>query len=299
MENLAWLIPTHRSRFQIYAKHYELTKKYAPNFKHFAVVQSAEEAIELRHLTDQNLSIINLEENFTKYQILSYVKTRSIINVKKLFGLSQIYKEFDKVIISDDEIELFDDLKPQDILDIKNNFHSFHRTSNKYLERIICSPIRLIDNPIEKSTIFDDFCKNNYYGWFSNLPVYESKYLKKFFTRYNLKNNKDFDKLVFEDFDYILYQYSIYLDKLDEVNFKFYNWNLPDLGGSLWEMYYINSNLNEFIIENLKVNKILWIPNGNCKSIVPEAKMVFNIDRDYSNPQYNVKKLIKKFLRLS
>ena len=95
MENLAWLIPTHRSRFQIYAKHYELTKKYAPNFKHFAVVQSAEEAIELRHLTDQNLSIINLEENFTKYQILSYVKTRSIINVKKLFGLSQIYKEFD------------------------------------------------------------------------------------------------------------------------------------------------------------------------------------------------------------
>jgi hypothetical protein len=294
MENIAWIIPTHRSRFQIYVGHYTLTKKYAQDFKHFAVVQSTQEAIELRQLTDDTLDIINLEEYFSKLQILTYVKTNSIINVKKLFGLLQIYKDFDKVIITDDEIQLFDFLTPNDILEIENNSHVFHRIINKNTIRIISSPIRLLDDSNEKSLIYDFFCVNDAYGWFANLPVYKSKYLPSFFARYKLNDTQDFDKITFQDFDFILYQYSLFLDDREHIKFKIYNWNLPDLGGSLWEMYYINSIYFKFIEEDRKKNKILWIPNIKCKEIVPDAKMVFNIDRDYSIQKLTFKRLIKK-----
>jgi hypothetical protein len=294
MKNIAWLIPTHRARFSTYAKHYELTKKYAPSFKHFVVVQSTQEEVDLRELTDSDLNIINLEHFFSQLQISTFLKTRSIINVKKLFGLMQIYKNFDQVIISDDEIHLYDLLTPQDILRLQNNYYAFHKVSNKYLERIISSPLRILDNDVEKEIIFKIFALNNYYGWFSNLPVYESKYLPAFFSRYGLSGISDFDKITFEDFDFILYQYSLYLDNFDDVNFIFYNWDLPDLGGSLWEMYYIDVSYNTFVEQDLEKNMILWIPNERCKSIVPSAKMVFNIDRDYTPSRFSVFKIFRK-----
>lgn len=299
VENTAWLIPTHRSKFQFYAKHYNLTKQYAPTFKHFAVVTSSQEAIELRQKTDEFLNIIILEEYFSELQISRYIETRSIINVKKLFGLLRIYKDFDNIIITDDEIELFDILTPIDILEIKNNTHTFHRISNTKTAEVISSPIRLLDNPKEKNLIFDFFVKKNFYGWFSNLPIYETKYLDSFFARYKLNNSLSFDKLKFEDFDFILYQYSLFLDNLNQDKFTFYDWDLPDIGGSLWEMYYINDDLHKFIIEDLLRNKIIWIPNHICKKIVPDAKMVFNVDRDYSIQKISFEKLLKKIGRLS
>ena len=115
-----------------------------------------------------------------------------------------------------------------------------------------------------------------------------------FFSRYGLNGISDFEKITFEDFDFILYQYSLYLDNFDDVRFIFYNWDLPDLGGSLWEMYYIDVSYNTFVEQDLEKNMILWIPNERCKSIVPSAKMVFNIDRDYTPGSFSVFKIFRK-----
>ena len=209
------------------------------------------------------------------------MKSRSIINVKKIFGLLKLYQEFDRIIVTDDEIELYDFLSPEDILNTSKNLYAFHSVNNKYLERVISSPLRLLISEAEKELILTNFCNKNYYGWFSNLPVYESKYLPSFFDRYNLNYPLDFDKLVFEDFDFILYQYSLFLDDPSGARLIFYDWNLPDVGGSIWEMYYLKSDFSKFIRQDLLLNRILWCPHPNSKKIVPTSKMLFNTDRNY------------------
>lgn len=281
-DSVCWVIPTHEGKIDYYKNHIRRARELASDIVHIAVLSwhSEDALIDPAHPPD---FIIYLEDYFDKQEIQYFICSKSIINVKKLFAIKILANRFIRIIVTDSEVELLEELTSYDILNHRREF-TLHKVENPYLLRVISSPLTLLRDKNERKLIYESFVEKKMYGWFADLPIYDAHIARKLFERYGLESEADFSKLTFEHFDYILYQYHVALEykSFFKKEFIFIEQEMPDFGGSLWEMGYIDKKALEYFKSYGFAQNVLWVSNALLLDEAPSAKMLFNIDRDYS-----------------
>ena len=181
----------------------------------------------------KNLMHICLEDNLLikKYINDFNSKQNGIINIKKLYKLYYLnkffYKRFHYIAVIDAEIMF---------IDLNNLYHKFKKfCSNKIIicgnvsenknincvnvvERIHNNCLNFIKNTNHKSIINNETKNGYHYFWFSDIPIYNTKYLNNFFENIEFNENeqkfKNFiKKMNFNTFDYVIYIYWCILRK--------------------------------------------------------------------------------------
>jgi hypothetical protein len=215
-------------------------------------------------------------KNEIKPIICDSYKTNSIITYKKFFGLKHLANsKYDHIICCDSEIDIIS--KNFNNSNINNKLRDIF--NNKYIYAGYSNDPVLIEINKKSANMFQekyDYLKditNNFslYFWYSDLPVYRKEDILPFLNMINYEN------LIWEHFDYILYQYYLILyhrfqivntTPITKLNFSFERLNTNDINilqklldikyGFGWvnkQMYDLNKDFLEshktFLIYNL------------------------------------------------
>ena len=212
-DRVVWLVPTRLVRLETYRKFLASLRRFAPEIEAAVVYASHSEADAFAQQGCRADIVFVLEDFFSPEEVEAFLAKRSIINVKKLFAVKALFQQerVSRVIVTDDEVEIFQPLGLNRVLDYEP-VYSFHKVSNEFLRKVIASPLALLTDPGEKLRVHDFFVEGDFYGWFSDIPIYEKEHIERFFERYGLRNTADFSRLSFESFDWIMYAYSKFLD---------------------------------------------------------------------------------------
>ena len=117
------------------------------------------------------------------------------------------------------------------------------------------------------------------YGWFADLPIYDSADLTSFLKRFGLNQPSGLFRLTWETFDYILYQYHLALEDRDFSTFNVLNWESPSVASS-WFEYGHHSRLGrEYLAGDGQGRSSLWIASPQLGDFYPNARMFFHTDR--------------------
>lgn len=152
------------------------------------------------HLSD----IIQLQPQ----QVAHINQTHAWINVKKLLGLQYIHETFDYtyIIVCDAEIKIIpkymDHMKAlEEVCDRGEILGTELHGDTPIVQKINRSSMNML--PQEWLPKLLDITNNaRYLAWFSNLPIYESRYLTEFFHTLG----KDYiDRLIYYSFDHVVY----------------------------------------------------------------------------------------------
>jgi hypothetical protein len=222
---------------------------------------------------------------FTAKEIQAFVDRRSIINVKKLFALKILFGQSNvaRVIVSDDEVEIVRKVNREQIANYETKY-DFHRVRNEYLARVIAAPLPLLSDEHDRTTLHRYFVADGYYGWFSDLPIYERECMASFFKRFSLEDQDGFSALTFESFDWLMYTYSKFLDN-GGPSFTKHPWPVVRHSASWFEMGY-HSRYGRKLLENYYRGRgSLWVPDQTLLKVNSQAVAVFNTDRNYRKLQ--------------
>ena len=231
---------------------------------------------------DKN-TFINLNQSTEyvyKYLILSDFIDIKIVekhncfpSFKKLYALSELYNKYKYISCIDSEISFI----------YKSNFYEMMKNISN--NKIICGgDIRNDDASVSRyKTIIRDsltkivpskdieklknISKNyNIYTWWSNLPVYETSEVKHFLKWINFNNKKFIEKMNWNVFDDLLYNYFLILK---------YNYNLYIVPGLQHSLEYADSNTIEKVDQN--ICKLYWVN----KQAYDENKKYYNKNNFY------------------
>ena len=142
--------------------------------------------------------------------ILESFETNSIITYKKFVGLKQLaHSTYDYIICCDSEIDIISENFTEEI--INNKIEQIFYNKKLYAGNITGNYFTCI--PEKCAQMFPgkyEYLKNitynfTLYFWWSDLPVYRRVDLIPFFNMIN------YDNIVWEHFDYIIYQYYLIL----------------------------------------------------------------------------------------
>jgi hypothetical protein len=162
------------------------------------------------------------EKNKIKHIILPKNTTlQSIVTVKKFYGLKYLmYSSYDYFITLDAEsLAISNNFTVSNMINKINSIYNNkiiygNKTNDNFFINIMKTSSNVYNNTkqeiLKKET--DNF---TIYTWWSDLPVYKKEYLNHFF------NNINYNNIVTEHFDYIIYQYYLILYH----NFKIVNTN--------------------------------------------------------------------------
>lgn len=166
-------------------------------------------------------------------------ETKSIITYKKLVGLKHLANsKYDYIICCDSEIDIisknFNNSNINNKLrDIFNNKIIYAGSSNgPFTININRSCANLFE---EKFNYIKDITEDfKLYFWYSDLPVYRREHITPFLNMISIH----YDKLLWEQFDFILYQYYLILEHgfkivnttpITKLNFSFERLNTNDM----------------------------------------------------------------------
>ena len=240
MNTVAWVVPTHIPRRETYFNFAHTTKRFLHDVDEYIVVTNQAEFISFNFPPEWKIRSLLLSDWYSEDEILHFIRVRSIINVKKIYALNILKNQYSRVVITDDEVELFDSISALDIQSHPVIF-PMHKTDNWYLHKIINAPLSLINSRRERDWLLANIVKHNYYGWFSDLPIYEMQQIPKFLRRFGLDSPDGLFRLTYESFDYVLYQYHCALEDQTMNSFNFLNWESPPVGVSWFELVYCTS----------------------------------------------------------
>ena len=135
-------------------------------------------------------------------------KAKGIVNQKKLYGLSTLYKKYKYVITIDDDALFYKNIN---LLNMCNRFYQEkiligNKTKNHELFTQIKSASEKAVNNILNYCV-----KSDLYFWFNQPCIYFSEYIDDFFQKINYKNRL-FDFSYFE-FDFYMYGYYLLMYK--------------------------------------------------------------------------------------
>jgi hypothetical protein len=154
-----------------------------------------------------------------------------------------------------------------------------HRTRDAYLRRIIASPLALLNKKEDRNWLMKNIVVEGYYGWFADVPIYDSSDLANFLKRFGLNQPSGLFRLTFETFDYILYQYYSALENKDFPTLNLLDWQPPSVGCS-WFEYGHHSRLGrEYLADDGQKRAPLWIAHPESRALYPNARMVFHTDK--------------------
>jgi len=149
-------------------------------------------------------------KNYIKPIICGSYKTNSIVTYKKFFGLKELANSiYDYIICCDSEIDILCNsftntvinTKIQDIFNNKKIYAG--NADGNWVTRITQTSANLFP---EKYDFLKNITNNfTLYFWWSDLPVYKTSDITPFLNMIN------YDNIIWEHFDYIIYQYYLIL----------------------------------------------------------------------------------------
>jgi hypothetical protein len=198
IENIAFVIPIHPPHYHFM---YRLINTLKTNNIQINIHLVFSNANDYEHFT---------MKNEIQPIICCSFHTQSIITYKKFFGLQQLADStYDYIICCDSEIDIICNNFTSDIMNdkIKQIFDNKKiyagDITGKWVSRIIQSSATLFPESYD----FLNMITNNFtmYFWWSDLPVYRRTDIVPFFNMIN------YDNIIWEHFDYIIYQYYLIL----------------------------------------------------------------------------------------
>jgi len=192
--NVAFLIPIHPPHYHFM---YNLLNKCRNN--------DIEVDIFLVFSNTTDYDNFNMK-NEIKPIICDSLKTKSIVTYKKFFGLKQLANsKYDYIICCDSEIDIVSDNFTNDVINskIQNIFNNKKiyagDTTGNWVTRITETSANIFPDQIDMlKNITKDF---TLFFWWSDLPVYRRADIIPFFNMIN------YEDIIWEHFDYIIYQY--------------------------------------------------------------------------------------------
>ena len=145
--------------------------------------------------------------------------TKCIVTFKKFYGLKHlINSSYDYFIVCDSESKIV--LENFTSFNVNNKINEIFNNKIVYGEKMndefLINIMKISSNvfSIEQQEILKKETDNyTIYTWWSDLPVYKKEHLNDFFNKFNYEN------IVTEHFDYIIYQYYLILN----YNFRLIN----------------------------------------------------------------------------
>ena len=232
---VAWVVPTFPPDFGYYKQFLRSFSDLSDGIDPVVVLTDDEEADLFRREVGTVQQLI-LSDYFAPHDIDFFLATRSIINVKKLLALQQLRTQYERLIVTDSEVEIYAPIDSQLIMTHRPRIR-FQPLTNPSYHRIIAAPIGLLAEDDERKTLSEKLLPSMLYGWFSDLPIYDANRLPAFFTRFEIAEASDLRKITFEHFDHLLYQYHLVLDG-EEYDVLAHLADL-ELGGTIWELGYL------------------------------------------------------------
>lgn len=277
--SVAWVIPSHLPRRTIYLEHLKSSAEYVHSIDKYVVLSSRSEFLSLDLPKEWNVSPLFLSDWFSEDEIYFFVVSRSIINVKKIFALNILRSLYKRIIVTDDEVRVFSQLTANDILSHEFRPFPMHITTDPSLRRIIASPLALLNSREDRSWLIRNIVSEGLYGWFADVPIYDSADLTSFLKRFGLDQPSGLFRLTYETFDYILYQYHSALENKNFSTLNVLDWESPSAACSWFEYGHQNSLGREYLAGDGQGRSSLWIASPQLEGFYPNARMVFHTDR--------------------
>ena len=192
------------------------------------------------------------------------INTQSIITFKKFFALKElITSKYDYFICCDSEIDIIPENFTNENINNKieqifnNKLIYAGQNTDIHIYRINSISANLFPSYYEKlKTITNNF---TLYFWYSDLPVYRKSDLADFFSII------DYNNIIWEHFDYIIYQYYLIL------NYDFNVINTTPITNTNWSferLYTTDINI---------LNKLYELKYGFSWN----TRMLYDINKDY------------------
>jgi hypothetical protein len=233
IDNIAFLIPIHPPHYDFM---YNLINKLNDNDIKIDIY------LIFSNKTDYDNFIM---KNEIHHIICEYFQSNSIVTYKKFFGLRQLAdSKYDYIICCDSETDIISNNFTSEIINdkIKQIFDNKKIYAGDTHPNCVSRKITQISAQLfpEKYKYLEDITKKfTLYFWWSDLPVYRRSDINSFLNMINYSN------MVWEHFDYIIYQYYLIL----YYNFELINTTpTTNLNWSLENLLTTNINiLNELI----------------------------------------------------
>jgi hypothetical protein len=273
IDNIAFLIPIHPPHYHFM---YNLINKLKYN--------NIKIDIYLVFSNNTDYSIFTMKNEIHPI-MCEYLQTKSIVTYKKFIGLKYLaYSKYDYIICCDSEIDIISSNFTTEIINNKikqifDNKKIYGGTTN---DEGIKNILRLSSTFfLEKYKYLEDITENfTLYFWWSDLPVYRRTDINQFL------NIIKYDNLVWEHFDYIIYQYYLILYHGFEIINITYIINLK------WSLEYLFTDNIDLLNKLININYgFSWnsksFYNLN-KNFVESQKgfLIYHLDRDLNNLKF-------------
>ena len=282
MKNMGWIVPTHPPRKDELIVLINSFKKFS-NSVDLIIVWTRK--IDNFVVTENNIKSIYLDDFFSSVDLELFEKTRSIINVKKIFGVMHEYENYKGLICTDDEIEFIQNFDGKALLEKFINKKHFAATNissikskDNVLQRVLIESCKLIQEGGNRKLI--QTATKNYalYGWFSDIPFYDSKFVPDFLDKFGLTGYQSLTKLSFFTFDHILYQY--YKIFMGDTNYYDLQWEYTNKNIYNWfECLHLKPLNLVYVDYYQRVFAPSWVSSIELATHFTEAICIFHTDR--------------------
>jgi len=238
IKNTAFLIP-------IYPPHYQ----YIYNLINKLKVNDIKIDIYLVFSNNSDYNEFNMKTEILPIIMNETTQSKSIVVYKKFFGLKQLANtKYDYIISCDSEIDIIPNNFTNENINKKIEQIFYNKkiyagdTTGIWVTKITKTSAELFP---EKYEYLKDITKDfSLYFWWSDLPVYRRSDINEFFNMIN------YDNIIWEHFDYIIYQYYLILFHNFEII------NTTPITDIKWSLEGLNTN-------NINIlNKLLDIKYG-------------------------------------
>lgn len=302
-----FIIPFKRSTKDDYCVHLFLESSIKYNMSKYLVfiVDSEEESDYLKDI-DKDIITIIANKKITQSNC-------NVPSIKKFYGLEQLYKDYDYMATIDCDTLFLKQFNPYDIFkeiwETKSCFYKARTIDLIPHKRLLRCACRLgLDNNLLLRKETDNF---NYNIWFSDITVYKSDNLERFFnwiySTYLKDNTSIYDNLLVDsvNFDYYVYWYwlicyegltsdSSFLYTKDisllERTYEYYNECINtlkdsnggnDLYANRWKKPYINELLNKILYIEKSIGTHWTARNyEKTKDLIPNDRLCMQIHTD-------------------
>ena len=297
MNNACWIVPTHEPRFDAFTTFVESFDHFCEGIDLVVVLSYQNEVALYEQYSEMNIKFIFLEDYFDDEDIELFIDCKSIVLVKKFLSMRIMAKEYEKLVVTDDETELLSKVSADLIMEYDNHHFYYHSINGYFLERFLSDPVRLLEKH-DRNIIQENFVKPRLYNWFRDLPIYNGDQIDGMLSRFGLNENNWAVHVSFELFEHILYQYHIFIESPDDLQLYVYDWDPKYCGptGNCWESGYADSFGIKYLKEDFENSKPLWVADSSLLKLCPSAIAVFHTDRNYRAFNLRLKRWIRTLL---
>ena len=304
-QKIGWIVPSYPPRKFYLEKLVKTFEKYSTNVDLIVVWTRRSD----NHL-DNNSSVkhLYLQDHYSDVDLEIFEETKSIINVKKIFGIMMEYANYQALVCTDDELEF---VRPFSNLDIARKFETGkkfpaidvreYKSKNHLLKKIIVECNKIVINEEDRKTINKLSNRYSAYGWFADIPFYDCDKVPSFLKTIGIQNLSDLHRLNFFTFDHILYQFSCLLNY--SYTYEILNWeNAEKYNAYSWfECFHMNEKGKEYARIYQEKYSPFWTPSSELLGIFRNAICVFHLDRQFikSSKKLRIKNKILKFIQIT